>query len=73
MSRTIKSVKRPEEHAFIEDLAEPPEFNGERRCARPRCGLPRSNSVHIPAGELFTETPDGDRSSEILGEGSDAA
>lgn len=70
MSRTIKSVKRPDEHVFIDLADEPTEFDGSKRCGLPSCGLPRSNSVHITGEELaesLPARPEADRSDEIVG------
>lgn len=60
---------------FWTDPEIPPDHNGKRRCRR--CGLMgKPGDQHHPTDfdlDDLPETPEGDRSKEILGEGGDAA
>jgi len=47
-------------HTYVPDFAEPPDWEGKRRCAG--CSLPEDNRVHD-----FTPTPD--NAARIIGEG----
>lgn len=80
MSRTIKTVNRPEPHVFVRDQDVPPDHEGRFFCravvnaahghGRRRCALPNTDSVHVPAGEVYEATPPAAREIEdrMLGE-----
>lgn len=73
MHRSIETVDRPEPHVFVlspEDVCGASvtlSHSGRSGI----CRLPKTNSVHVPAGEVYQPTSEDDRSKEIVGDAGD--